>query len=211
MARATFFTSNNADPTDIELVDSVLRAAPGAFDLFYRRHKQLIYYCILKQAGARDAEDLCSEFFARLINRDYRALLLWQRGTSLPLYLRRVVRNFVIDFQRRRRREEAVGGDEELELLTRPERRAYPDEETITTKIILEEFRRLAIQAWAALEEPRDRKLMCDKLHRSMSNETIAERVQLAAGALRTAVSRAQVRLLAKLRPLAPEFFPDQA
>jgi RNA polymerase sigma factor (sigma-70 family) len=218
MARAPLVASSIGEPTDIELVDSVLRAAPGAFDLFYRRHKQLIYYCILKQAGPRYAEDLCSAFFERLINRDYRALSLWQRGSSLPLYLRKIVRNFVIDFQRRRRREEAVGGLEELEALrhAKPIRegaRAHHelDEETITTKIILEEFRRLAIQAWAALEEPRDRKLMCDKLHRNMSNETIAERVQLAAGALRTAVSRAQVRLLAKLRPLAPEFFPDQA
>ena len=205
MARAPLVASSIGEPTDIELVDSVLRAAPGAFDLFYRRHKQLIYYCILKQAGPRYAEDLCSAFFERLINRDYRALSLWQRGTSLPLYLRKVVRNFVIDFQRRSQRVEAVGGEAELDLL------AQPEEETITTKIILEEFRRLAIQAWATLEEPRDRKLMCDKLHRNMSNETIAERVQLSAGALRTAVSRAQVRLLAKLRPLAPEFFPDQA
>ena len=147
MARAPLVASSIGEPTDIELVDSVLRAAPGAFDLFYRRHKQLIYYCILKQAGPRYAEDLCSAFFERLINRDYRALSLWQRGTSLPLYLRKVVRNFVIDFQRRSQRVEAVGGEAELDLL------AQPEEETITTKIILEEFRRLAIQAWATLED----------------------------------------------------------
>jgi hypothetical protein len=30
------------EPSDIELVDNVLRAAPGAVEAFYRRHSQLI-------------------------------------------------------------------------------------------------------------------------------------------------------------------------
>ena len=37
----------------------------------------------------------------------------------------------------------------------------------------------------------------------------MAERFQLTPGALRTALSRAQARLLNGLRLLAPEFFPD--
>ena len=48
-----------------------------------------------------------------MMKRDYRVLQLWQRGTSLPMYLAKVVRNFTIDFHRARRfREEAVGGDQ---------------------------------------------------------------------------------------------------
>jgi hypothetical protein len=30
------------EPSDIELVDNVLRAVPGAVEAFYRRHSQLI-------------------------------------------------------------------------------------------------------------------------------------------------------------------------
>ena len=47
-----------------------------------------------------DADDLLQSFFERLIEGDYHILKLWQRGTSLPIYLSRVIRNFVIDFHR---------------------------------------------------------------------------------------------------------------
>jgi RNA polymerase sigma factor (sigma-70 family) len=86
--------------SDVELVDLLLRGEPGAFDTFYRRHKRLIYHCIRARADAIDADDLLHSFFERLIERDYHILQLWQRGTSLPIYLSRVIRNFVIDFHR---------------------------------------------------------------------------------------------------------------
>ena len=106
------------EPSDIELVDNVLRLAPGAVEAFYRRHSQLIYHCIRSRADRQDVDDIFQAFFERLMKRDYRVLRLWQRGTSLPVYLSKVVRNFVIDFHRgRRRREEAVGGTAELEPL----------------------------------------------------------------------------------------------
>jgi DNA-directed RNA polymerase specialized sigma24 family protein len=90
------------DYSDIELVDRLLRGVPGAFDLFYRRHERLIYHCIRRRADAADVSDLFQSFFERLVERDYRVLKLWQRGTSLPIYLSTVVRNFVIDFHRAR-------------------------------------------------------------------------------------------------------------
>src|SRR5260370_7076601 len=108
------------EPTDIELVDNVLRAAPGAVEAFYRRHSQLIYHCIRSRADRQDVDDIFQAFFERLMKRKYRVLQLWQRGTSLPMYLAKVVRNFTIDFHRARRfREEAVGGTSELEPLSR--------------------------------------------------------------------------------------------
>ena len=104
------------EPSDIELVDNVLRLAPGAVEAFYRRHSQLIYHCIRSRADRQDVDDIFQAFFERLMKRDYRVLRLWQRGTSLPVYLSKVVRNFVIDFHRARRlREQAVGGTAELE------------------------------------------------------------------------------------------------
>ena len=130
---------------------------------------------------------------------------LWQRGTSLPVYLSKVVRNFVIDFHRSRRlREQAVGGVAELEPFSAPE------PETISTASHLKELRHIGIRAWAVLE-PRDRQLICDRLHRDLDNETIAQRLKLSSGTLRTAMSRAQARYLALVRQRAPEFFPEGA
>jgi RNA polymerase sigma factor (sigma-70 family) len=194
-------TSGN-DFSDIELVDRLLRGAPGAFDVFYRRHERLIYHCIRARADAADATDLFQSFFERLVERDYRVLKLWQRGTSLPIYLSRVIRNFVIDFHRKKRwRENPVGGLSELEA------RESEGEETLTTTLVLKELRRIGLQAWAKLDG-RDRLLMCGKFHRELSNEAMADRFKLTEGALRTALSRAQARLLAGVKALAPEYFP---
>jgi len=116
-----------------------------------------------------------------------------------------VVRNFTIDFHRaRRRREEPVGGTTELEPLSGSQA------ETISAANHLKELRHIGIRAWGVLE-PRDRRLICDRLHRDLDNDAMARRLQLSAGALRTALSRAQVRYLAEVRQRAPEFFPDPA
>jgi RNA polymerase sigma factor (sigma-70 family) len=190
--------------SDIELVDNVLQGTPAAVEAFYRRHSQLIYHCIRSRADRQDVDDIFQAFFERLVKREYRVLQLWQRGTSLPMYLSKVVRNFVIDFHRAKRlREEAVGGTTELEPLSESQA------ETITTSSHLRELRHIGIRAWGVLE-PRDRRLICDRLHRDLDNDAIARRLQLAAGTLRTAMSRAQSRYLAEVRRRAPEFFPDQ-
>ena len=189
------------DYSDIELVDRLLRGVPGAFDLFYRRHERLIYHCISTRADAADVTDLFQSFFERLVERDYHVLKLWQRGASLPIYLSTVVRNFVIDFHRKKRwRENLVGGLSELEA------HESEGEETLTTTLVLKDLRRIGLQAWAKLDG-RDRFLMCSKLHRELSNEAMADRLKLTEGALRTALSRAQVRLLAGVKTLAPEYF----
>jgi RNA polymerase sigma factor (sigma-70 family) len=189
------------DYSDIELVDRLLRGVPGAFDLFYRRHERLIYHCIRSRADTADVTDLFQSFFERLVERDYHVLKLWRRGTSLPVYLSTVVRNFVIDFHRKKRwREKLVGGLSELEA------HESEEEETLTTALILKDLRRIGLQAWAKLDG-RDRFLMCSKLHRELSNEAMADRLMLTEGALRTALSRAQVRLLAGVKTLAPEYF----
>lgn len=191
------------DISDMELVDLVVRGHPGAFRRFYQRHSRLIYACIRKRANAADVDDVFQAFFERLMAKGYRPLQLWQRGTSLPIYLAKVVRNFVIDFYRAKKsREEAIGGAAEIEALLDPQ------QETLSLKSQLDELRRLGIRAWAALDK-RDRVMICDRFHRDRTNDEIAERLQLTPGALRTALSRAQARLLGGLKILAPEFFPD--
>jgi RNA polymerase sigma factor (sigma-70 family) len=207
-------TTQANDLSDIELVDRLLRGAPGSFDLFYRRHKRLIYHCIRARVDAVDADDLLHSFFERLIERDYHILKLWQRGTSLPIYLSRVIRNFVIDFHRskrsRQRTADALSG---LALIDTPivaegtTSGAPLRAEEITPAIELRELRKLGLEAWGKLDS-RDRFLVCGKLHRELSNEAMAERLKLTEGALRTALSRAQGRLLAGLKSRAPEYFP---
>lgn len=190
------------DLSDIDLVDRLLRGEPGAADAFYDRHSRLLYHCIRSRAPAQDVDDIFQAFFERLVASDYRALRLWQRGTSLPVYLSRVVRNFVTDVHRARRsREEAVGGAAELDPL------AGGEAETVSAAAQMRELRRLGIAAWSALET-RDRQLICDRLHRDLDNETMARRLQVAPGTLRTALSRAQGRYLAEVRRRAPEYFP---
>ena len=192
-----------ADLSDIEVVDRLLSDRPGAVEEFYRRHSRMIYHCIRARAEGQDVDDIFQAFFERLVKSGWRPLRLWQRGTSLPVYLSTVVRNFVIDFHRaRRRREEAVGGDAELAALSTAEVAAP------SALSHLKELRRIGIRAWALLEV-RDRRLVCDRLHRDLDNEVMARRLKLSAGALRTALSRAQSRFLVEVRRLAPEFFPD--
>jgi RNA polymerase sigma factor (sigma-70 family) len=201
LVKARIPADRQVDLSDIELVDRVLARAPGAFELFYRRYDRLIAHCVRARAAPADVDDICQAFFERVLAQDYRVLKSWQRGTSLPLYLAKVVRNFVIDHHRSRaRREEAVGGLDELELLSAPQ------EESVTAGAHVRELKRLAIKAWGALNA-RDRRLVCDRVHRQRSNDEIAQRAQLSAGTFRTAISRAHVRMLAGLQALAPEFF----
>ncbi len=170
--------------------------------MFYRRHEKLIYHCIRARTSGADVPDLFQSFFERLVERDYHVLKLWQRGTSLPIYLSKVVRNFVIDFHRARRwREESVGGLADLEPL------GSSADETATTTLLLKEVRRKGIEAWAKLD-PRERILICGKFCRESSNEAMAAKLGMSVGALRTALSRAQAKFLATLQNLVPEYFP---
>jgi RNA polymerase sigma factor (sigma-70 family) len=196
--------SLDRDLSDIELVDQVIQGTPGAFDRFYRRHQQLIVHCIRARAEGADVNDIFQSFFERLIEREYHVLKLWQRGTSLPIYLSVVVRNFVFDFHRsKRKRETSVGGLTELEVFSPAE------DETASTGLMLKSLRKQGIRAWSTLDT-RDRVLVCGKFHRDASNEELAARLKLSAGAIRTALSRAQARLLTELRKLAPEYFPAE-
>jgi RNA polymerase sigma factor (sigma-70 family) len=205
MATGLSASAPAADLSDLELVDRLIRGSRGAFEQFYQRYNRLIFHCIRSRADAADVNDLFQSFFERLIEHDYHILKLWQRGTSLPIYLSKVIRNFVIDFHRaKRKREDSVGGLGELEPLSSGE------DESITTRLVLKELRKKGIEAWSKLDR-RDRILVCGKFHRDLSNEDLAKRLALSAGTLRVALSRAQARLLAGLRSLVPEYFPAEA
>ncbi|MFO1079284.1 MAG: sigma-70 family RNA polymerase sigma factor [Reyranellaceae bacterium] len=197
--------ATETDWTDGELVDRLVAGDRRAHELFHQRHGRLIYHCIRARAPAQDADDLFQSFFERLLRQEWHALRLWRRGSSLPVYLAAVVRNFVTDFHRaRHHRERPAGMAADLEPLL--DGAAAPASAGAQQR----ELRRLGIRAWAGLE-PRDRELVCGKLHRDLDNPVLADRLALSAGALRTALSRAQARFLARLRETAPEFFAEGA
>ena len=113
--------------SDVELVDRVIRGYPGAFRHFYQRLGQLIYACIRKRANAADIDDVFQAFFERLTANEYRPLQLWQRRTSLPIYLAKVVRNFGVDFYRAKRfREEPIGALQKWKSLGTLRKRRCP-------------------------------------------------------------------------------------
>ena len=115
-------------------------------DAFYHRHSRLIYHCIRSRTGGQDVDDIFQAFFERLLKSGFRALQLWQRGSSLPVYLSSVIRNFVTDFHRSkrmrggRRRHDGAGAAPGAEA------------ETITATTHLKELRHIGIRAWAVLE-----------------------------------------------------------
>jgi RNA polymerase sigma factor (sigma-70 family) len=206
--------TDGEDLSEIELVDQLLRRVPGSFETFYQRYNRLVYHCIRTRSNEADVEDLFQDFFERLVDRDYHILKVWQRGTSLPIYLSTVIRNFVIDAHRKKRwwQKPVAGLSEPGAHEERARSSLWPPfvdeggDETISTAIVLKELRRVGLQAWAKLDG-RDRFLVCGKFHRDLTNEAMAERLSLTGGALRTALSRAQARLLTSLKELAPEYF----
>ncbi len=191
--------------SDTEMVNRLVSGAPGAFDLFYGRYSRLIYHCICRRIhDHHDVEDIAQEFFARLQATRFRALDMWQRGSPLPNYLSRVVRNFVIDFQRSRRRQD-LGESAWIEESTNAEQTAQGAYAALEARAL----RKSGIRAWARLSLPRDKRLICNKYHRELPSEVLATRESLNKNALAQALFNAQRRFLAQLRDLAPEFFPE--
>src|SRR3974390_28957 len=117
MPTQSLVSTEGNNVSDIELVDRLLRRVPGAFELFFQRYERRIYHCIRVRANVLDVDDLFQGFFERLVKRDYHIREVWQRGTSLTIYLSAVIRNFVTDYYRSKRsREEPTGGLSELAL-----------------------------------------------------------------------------------------------
>src|SRR6516225_6691098 len=123
MRRQSLAATDGDDLSDIELVSQLLCRVPGTFETFYRRYERLIYHCIRTRSNEADVADLFQGFFERLVGREYHILKLWQRGTSLPIYLSTVIWNFVIDAHRKKRKWQVpVGGLSELDAHGKPRR-----------------------------------------------------------------------------------------
>lgn len=190
-----------AGASDVELVNRLAEGDRVAFTAFYNRYAKLIYYCV-RQIEKDLTDDIFQDFFLWLQNTQFRALQLWNRGRPLPNYLRQVVRNFALD---RRRSEERHRGRRGPDA---PEELGIASEDvSAQEKIEMRELRRGAIKAWARLEKPRDRRLICDKYHRETPSSVAAEREGINANAFRKALFDAQQRYTALVKRSIPEYF----
>lgn len=199
-----------AELSDIELVDLVIAGQAGAFDAFYHRFKNLISASVRRRLSGTFAspnvEDVVYEFFLRLLEDEYRILKGWQRGSSLATYLFVVVRNHASDYIRRHAKAGELRQYVDLEEWFDP---GALWSETPAHSLGIQQLRRAVAHACQHIKQPRSRLLLRLKLIKQLPNDEIAERVQMSDGATRTAISRAKSDLIAELKRVAPEYFPE--
>ena len=113
---------------DVTLINRLTKRHSDAFLEFHRRYEKVIMQCVRGAARGNprlEPEDLLQDFFLKLQETAFRDLNRWNRQTPLPLFLRHIVRNFVIDQHRadptspgRRRRETMDAREDGNPLLT---------------------------------------------------------------------------------------------
>ena len=190
------------DASDIELINRLVVGDEDSFSAFYKRYGRLIYYCI-QQHRTSSTDDIFQDFFLKLQSNQFRALSLWERSRPLPSYLRVVVKNFCIDWERsERRHRHPEGADELAKLAQRPDESPSPE-----LQHERRDLRRGAIKAWLSLSSKRDQRLICDKFHRETPQSVAAEREGLSPGAFRKALFDAQKRYLNIVQQAVPEYF----
>lgn len=85
---------------DVFLINRLVEGDKAAFLEFYHRFDRLIMHCIrsmVRDKPRLEPDDLLQDFFLKLQATAYRDLNQWTRQTPLPLFLRHIVHNFVID------------------------------------------------------------------------------------------------------------------
>ena len=212
-----------AEPSDTELVERVIAGKPGAFDAFYRRYSRLIKASVWKRFSNTFAspyvDDVVADFFFRLVRDEYRILQGWQRGSSLANFLFVVVRNHASDYIRKHASPSKLRQDVDLaEWFDKGKLRGVGrlpahlldlSSETPAHALGVQQLRHAVALACQQVKQPRSRMLLRLKLLKQLPNDDIAQRMQMAEGAARTAISRAKSDLLTELRRLVPEYFPD--
>jgi len=179
---------------DRELVEAVLRGAPGAFERLVRAHQDLCWRIIYRMVrDAEDARDLCQETFLRVHRRldQYRyesALKSWIGRVAYSIALRHLERRRIasgegIEIDAETASMENVGGDFDLEA-------ACADEE-------LGRHLHAAIDALPPLQ----RTLLTLYHLEELPIPEIAEITGLAAGTIKSHLFRTRLKLRDVLEP----------
>ena len=187
------------EPSDSELLQSMLAGDEEALTALYRRRQQGIYRFALQMCGSQAvAEDVTQEVFMLLIREGQ--TFDPSRG-SLSAFLMGVARNHVLRRLRRERFYVAMEGDAESNVRT--------DQASMTTAGQFDDLSRMETiesvrrAVWALPERYREVVVLCDL--EEMSYGEAAEILGCAIGTVRSRLHRGRALLIEKLRPAHEE------
>ena len=187
------------DPSDSELLQSMLAGDEEALAALYRRRQQGIYRFALQMCGSQTvAEDVTQEVFMVLIREGH--TFDPSRG-SLNAFLIGIARNYVLRRLRRERFYAAIEEDSQDDENTNQATltNAGPLDELSRTETI-ESVRRSVL---ALPERYREAVVLCDL--QELSYAEAAEILGCAVGTVRSRLHRGRALLIEKLRPAHEE------
>ncbi len=189
----------HTDPSDGELLQSMLAGDEGALAALYRRRQRGVFRFALQMCGSRTvAEDVTQEVFMVLIREGHTFDPL--RG-SLNAFLLGVARNHVLRRLRRERFYAAMEEDTEGDQKT--------NQASLTTTGPLDDLSRseriesVRKAVLALPEKYREAVVLCDL--EELSYVEAAEILGCAVGTVRSRVHRGRALLIEKLRPAHEE------
>lgn len=183
------------EPSDRELLQSMLTGDEAALSALYRRQRSSVYRFALQMCGSQAlAEDVTQEVFMVLIRE--RPAFDPARG-SLNAFLLGVARNHVLRRLRRERFYVALADDSDNNGSTNDASRASAGPlDDLTRTEAIESVRRSVL---SLPERYREVIVLCDL--QEMSYAQAAEVLGCAVGTVRSRLHRARGLLTAKLRP----------
>jgi RNA polymerase sigma-70 factor (ECF subfamily) len=187
------------NPSDSELLQSMLAGDEGALAALYRRRQRGIYQFALQMCGSQAlAEDVTQEVFMVLIREGH--TFDSSRG-SLSAFLMGVARNHVLRRLRRERFYVSMDEDSQNDAPTNqaPETSVGPLDDLSRNETI-ESVRRSVL---ALPERYREVVVLCDL--QEMSYAEAAEILGCAVGTVRSRLHRGRALLIEKLRPAHEE------
>lgn len=183
------------EPSDSELLQSMLAGDEDALAALYRRHQRRVYQFALQMCSSRAlAEDVTQEVFMVLIREGH---AFDPSQGSLSAFLMGVARNHVLRRLRRERPYISIDENPQSEATTdqSPGTSAGPLEDLSRNEVI-ESVRRAVL---ALPERYREVVVLCDL--QEMNYVEAAEILGCAVGTVRSRLHRGRALLIEKLRP----------
>ena len=186
------------DPSDGELLQSMLAGDEEALAALYQRRARDVYRFALQMCGSQAlADDVTQEVFMVLIREGHNFDAA--RG-SVNAFLMGVARNHVLRRLRRERFYVAIEEDSNGDGLAKTSRTAENPLDDLSRTETIESVRRTV---FALPERYREVVVLCDL--QEMSYVEAAEILGCAVGTVRSRLHRARALLIDKLRPAAEE------
>lgn len=187
------------DPSDIELLQSMLAGDEGALAALYRRRQKGVFRFVLQMCGSQTvAEDVTQEVFMVLISEGH--TFDPSRG-SVNAFLLGVARNHVLRRLRRERFYVPIqeDGESDRNVNQAPQTTSGPLDDLSRTERI-ESVRKAVL---ALPERYREVVVLCDL--EELSYVEAAEILGCAVGTVRSRLHRGRALLIQKLRPSQEE------